>query len=247
MSWILTIDVPAEEVAPTADQLWTLGTNGIAEIDSPQGEGLVRLLAGFETEPEANQAQAEFGGSVAPVDPSVWAGPDATTVAVGGQSISIDAGQSFGHGEHPTTRLCLRALERHVTAGQRVLDVGCGSGVLALAAKALGAEAVTAIDIDPAAIEASHRNADANGLAIDVTSTTLDQVVGPFDLIVANMLAAELDPLAADIRRLASGLVIVSGSLTEQVDRWDVVFPGWVAVDDDTEGEWAGRTYRVAD
>lgn len=244
MAWILTIDIDAAQVDAVSDQLWTLGTNGIAELPSETG---ARLLAGFETEAEAEVAKAEFGGAVAPVDPSVWGAPAATTIEVGGRSLLIEAGQSFGHGAHPTTRLCLEALERHVTDSHTVLDVGCGSGVLSLAAQVLGASNVTAIDIDPAAIAATNENAQANDLTIDISATPVQQLAGSFDVVVVNMLVAELEPIADDVRRLGNGLLIVSGALIEQAGRWMAMFPDWVLVDEHIDGEWICRTYRTAE
>lgn len=244
MAWILTIDIDVTQVDTVSDQLWTFGTNGVAELPSETG---ACLLAGFETKEEAEVAQAEFGGTVAPVDPSVWGAPAATTIEVGGRSLIIEAGQSFGHGEHPTTRLCLEALERHVTDGQTVLDVGCGSGVLSLAARALGASNVTAIDIDPTAIAATNENARANDLSIDISVTPVQQLAGSFDVVVVNMLVAELEPIADDVRRLGNGLLIVSGALIEQAGRWMAMFPDWVPVDEHIDGEWICRTYCAAE
>ncbi len=246
MAWILTIDVVPEQIDTTSDLLWTLGTNGIAEVPSPGKPDQVRVLAGFETEVEAEAAQAQFGGSIAPVDPTAWEAPEATTLTIAGRTLTIKAGHSFGHGGHPTTRLCLQALERHLVSGQTVLDIGCGSGVLSLAAIALGASAVTAVDIDPAAISASEENARANGLTLDVSATPVDEINGSFDIIVINMLVAELEPLAADIQRAARGLIILSGALVEQVDRWSATFPEWDIVDEAVIGDWISRTYRTA-
>ena len=246
MAWILTIDVDPAQVSRLTDQLWALGTNGVAEVPRPDANG-PRLLAGFETEAEANNARSEVGGEVAPIDPTAWAAPEPTSLDVAGRVITIDAGHSFGHGAHPTTQLCLRALERHITAGCSVLDVGCGSGVLSIAARTLGAGRVQAIDIDPAAIEASQQNAERNGVEVDISATPIGDVSGRFDVVVANVLTAELFPLAADIRRMAGGLVILSGALVDQTHQWDDMFPGAVLVSDSVEGEWSGRVYRAAD
>ncbi len=245
MAWILTIDVAPEQVDTTSNHLWTLGTNGIAEVASPGGDDHTRVLAGFETEAEAETAKTELGGAVAPVDPTAWGAPATTTIDVGGRSLTIEAGHSFGHGAHPTTRLCLQALERHVAPGQTVLDVGCGSGVLSLAAKALGASAVTAIDIDPAAIAASAENAEANGIRLDISTAPVDQVNGLFDIVVVNMLVAELEPIAANVERVAGGLIILSGALIEQADRWSAMFPACSVIEETADGDWAGKVIQT--
>jgi len=242
VAWILTIDVAPDQVDAMSDHLWTLGTNGIAEV--PNGRE-ARLSAGFETEREAEIARVEYGGTIAPVDSNMWGTPEPSTIEVAGQTLIIDAGQSFGHGAHPTTQLCLAGLERHTIEGQTVLDIGCGSGVLSLAAAVLGASA-TAIDIDPVAIRAASENAESNGVTLDVSATPLDKITGPFDIIVVNMLVAEVEHLAADIRRLAGGLVILSGALVHQAERWTAMLPGWSVVDEQVSGEWVSRTYATA-
>lgn len=242
MAWILTIDIDADGVDAVSDQLWTLGTTGVAEVP---GEGATRLLAGFDTESAAEAAAAELGGSVAPVDPSSWAGPEVSTIEVAGRTLTIDAGQSFGHGAHPTTQLCLRALESHLVAGQTVLDVGCGSGVLSLAAMTLGASSATAIDIDPAAVEATQANAATNQLDVKVSSTPIEDVAGPFDVVVVNMLLADLEPIAPQVQRAAGRLIILSGALIEQAHRWSDMFPGCISIDERFDGDWAGRVIQI--
>lgn len=245
MAWILTIDVAPEQADSITDQLWTIGTNGVAELPNEGNKGPARLLAGFETEAEAETARFQLGGSVAPVDPTAWGTPPIADVEIAGHTLTIEAGHSFGHGKHPTTRLCLQLLERHLRPGQTVLDIGCGSGVLSLAAKALGAPEVTAIDIDPAAIAASGANAKANNLTIDVSCTPIAEIVGPFDVVVVNMLVVELEPIADHVVRCSGGLLIVSGALIDQASRWTALFPNLICVDQASDGEWAGRTYRL--
>jgi ribosomal protein L11 methyltransferase len=126
---------------------------------------------------------------------------------------------AFGTGLHPTTRLCLIALEsladRGRLRGARVLDVGCGSGILAIAAAKLGAASVVGIDVDPIAVEATLANAATNGLSgrISARLGSLPSGLPPFDVVSANLIASllvELAPaLAAELRR--HGTLVSSG------------------------------------
>jgi ribosomal protein L11 methyltransferase len=110
---------------------------------------------------------------------------------------------AFGTGLHPTTRLCLAGLERWADAGlvdaARVLDVGCGSGILAVAAGLLGAGSLRAVDTDPIAVEATRENAARNGVGVDVTAGSLPVAGGPWDLVLANLVASLLVALAPEL------------------------------------------------
>src|SRR5262249_30291216 len=119
-----------------------------------------------------------------------WCAPvDLTAV-----NITLDPGLAFGTGSHPTTRLCLRCGEREIRAGDSVLDFGCGSGILAIAASRLGAAPVVGTDIDAQALVASRANAERNGVAATFVSVEqLGDDSGPrFDVVVANILANPL-------------------------------------------------------
>jgi ribosomal protein L11 methyltransferase len=135
--------------------------------------------------------------------------------------IEIDPGMAFGTGQHPTTAMCLRALEEQLLKGADVLDLGCGSGILAIAAAKLGARKVLALDLDPNAVRAARENAVANGVAdvVGVREGTLDVEVGPFDVIVANISGLTLERLAADLARSLGpgGSLITSGFLDDAV------------------------------
>lgn len=134
--------------------------------------------------------------------------------------IEIDPGMAFGTGQHPTTALCLRALEDLIRPEMRVLDLGCGSGILAIAATKLGASSVVAVDIDPNAVRAARENAVANGVAhaVEVREGTLasDEV---FDLIVANISGLTLERLALTLAKSlrSGGILISSGFLDDAV------------------------------
>jgi ribosomal protein L11 methylase PrmA len=129
--------------------------------------------------------------------------------------LEIDPGGGFGTGMHPTTRLLLHELALRIGGGERVLDVGCGSGVLGLAALRLGAGRVVAADIDPVAVEATRRNAALNGFEqqVDATNAELEEIAGTFDVIVANIGWAALVDLASQLKSHLSptGWLAVSG------------------------------------
>ncbi len=145
--------------------------------------------------------------------------------------IEIDPGMAFGTGTHATTRLCLEALERifdgipplamNLTATRpEVLDVGTGSGVLAIAARKLGAGRIVAVDIDSEAVQVARDNLDNNRVTSDleVSTTSLALIEGTFSIVLANILAEDLIRMAPDLAShlLPGGLLILSGILTER-------------------------------
>ena len=148
------------------------------------------------------------------VVPSWHTPPDPAAI-----NIALDPGVAFGTGAHPTTRLCLRWLDATVTPDADVLDYGCGSGILAIAAMKLGAARACGIDIDPQAVQAAQHNAQQNG--VEITLATAEQdVSGPAQIVVANILANPLTVLAPLLARLTrpGGQIALSGILVEQAD-----------------------------
>lgn len=135
--------------------------------------------------------------------------------------IRLDPGLAFGTGTHATTALCLRWLDEHFESGKTVLDFGCGSGVLALAAAKLGAEQIDAIDIDPQALTATQNNAVLNGVASRVSTFSSEaQPDKSYPLILANILAGPLCQMAEHLcgRLQTGGDLVLSGILQDQVD-----------------------------
>ena len=149
--------------------------------------------------------------------PSWHAAPDADAV-----NLLLDPGLAFGTGTHPTTALCLEWLDGQALANQRVLDFGCGSGILAIAALLLGAESAVGTDIDVQALEASRDNAGRNGIAEHRLALYLPEALPevPADVLVANILAGPLVNLAPRLISLVrpGGLLALSGILAEQGD-----------------------------
>ncbi|MCK6503321.1 50S ribosomal protein L11 methyltransferase [Myxococcota bacterium] len=151
----------------------------------------------------------------------------------------IDPGMAFGTGEHPTTRACLRWTDRLAQAGGSCLDVGTGSGVVALLAARRGM-AARGIDIDADAVAASRENAARNGVVADFDDTPLQRVPGRFDLVVANIFAEVLVRLAPDLARRTGRWLVLAGILA---DRADAVLAamgaqGLVLQAREDEGEW---------
>ncbi len=135
--------------------------------------------------------------------------------------VELDPGMAFGTGTHPTTQMCLLALEDWVRPGARVLDLGTGSGILAIAAAKLGARRVLALDTDPQAVLVARENVSRNGVAdrVRVARGSLAQAIGRFDVVVVNILARVLIEMAEQglARRLArEGRLIVAGLLAGQ-------------------------------
>ena len=166
--------------------------------------------------------------------------------------LALDPGMAFGTGLHPTTRLCLAGIEAWADAGlipgASVLDVGCGSGILLIAAGLFGAAELVGVDTDPIAVEASAANAQRNRLKVQVRSGSLPSRSGPFDLVVANLIASLLVTLAGELhaelrpggRLLASGIFIDR----ESDVRTAFEMAGLRALSRTAEGEWVALEFQ---
>jgi len=271
----LVVTVPAVELELASDALWALGVVAVEERDPADAteDHLVELWTslGDDVDAVAHAAEgfpARWRWRLVDVDESVadswrqhalptwveadlvvcpaWVAidvPDDVTV------LRIEPGSTFGLGDHPTTVLSMRALRRAVFAGSTVLDVGCGSGVLAIAAARFGAARVDAIDIAPAAVPTTRENAVANQVdaLVHVSTTPLAEVDGTFDVVVANILAPTLVALADDLRRVLSpaGVLIVSGLLADRHAHVETALAPLHLVDRDTRDGWAALTLRA--
>jgi ribosomal protein L11 methyltransferase len=153
-----------------------------------------------------------------PITPTFWVVPSWHEPPAGAQWVlRLDPGLAFGTGTHPTTRMCLKWIAQHPPKGQRVLDYGCGSGILAIGAAMLGAASVDAVDIDPDAVTAAQANALAN--QVDLNLGLPEVAVGVYPLVVANILAAPLKVLAPLLcsHVETGGSLLLAGILERQI------------------------------
>jgi ribosomal protein L11 methyltransferase len=155
------------------------------------------------------------------------------------QIIRLDPGLAFGTGTHPTTRMCLRWIARHDLQGQRVLDYGCGSGILAIGAAKYGATRIDAVDIDEAAVESTRLNAQANEARLNAGLPELAQ--GEYQTVLANILATPLKVLAPLLRAhvATGGSLVLAGILERQAEELKAAYAPYAVLDvADSEDGW---------
>jgi ribosomal protein L11 methyltransferase len=258
-SFSVTAEVAAAEAEEASARLFEAGASGVEERDGSiapmpgaraPGPGRALLVAWFDDAEAARAAAAVIAGAeVGEVEGRDWGeawkeGLSAFSVGRlflrpswiraeaprGSAEVVLDPGMAFGTGTHPTTALCLSAVDVFLAGrpGATVFDVGTGSGLLAIAARKLGAGRVVASDNDPTALEVARENAARNGVEIEVTRADVGEVRGPFDLVVANILAntlVELAPaLAAQVAQ--GGALFLSGILAPQEEAVRAAYRG---------------------
>lgn len=158
--------------------------------------------------------------------------------------LSIDPGLAFGTGKHETTRLCLETLERYTEGGEQVLDVGCGSGILGIAAILLGAESAFGVDIDTTAVKTANENAVLNHVEKDfcaIDGDLVDKVQGKYDIIVANIVADAIIALSASVKAFMKpdSIYIVSGIIDARADDIrNAVRDGFAIMEEITMNGW---------
>jgi ribosomal protein L11 methyltransferase len=183
-------------------------------------------IARFDDQDWVRASQAQFEpiaiGERLLITPSWHA--DAPLPA-GAVRLMLDPGLAFGTGSHPTTRMCLGWIGRELRGGERVIDYGCGSGILAIAAALLGAGEVLATDIDPQALVSTRDNAQANGATVQVLGT--DAPLGSADIVLANILANPLKVLAPALAGLLrpGGRLVLAGLLERQIEEVSRCYP----------------------
>ncbi len=271
----LRLTVPSVDAEFASGELWATGATGISEVEV--GEDLVQLVAGYPSVDAAHEAAAEMDPSWKPVtvvvEGSEWMdlwrehfepfATDSFVVMPAWQPdaplpldadnllrLDIDPGRAFGSGAHPTTRLILDrlpdVLRAHTKA--RVLDVGCGSGILGIAAIALGASSAVGVDVDVEAIRVTRSNAQRNGVAdrLAVSHDPLYLVAGRFDVVLANILAPVLRELAPVLaaRTKTTGTLVLAGLIQEQVDGVLAALPEFRVVERRSSEPWVALVLR---
>jgi ribosomal protein L11 methyltransferase len=259
------VTVPVHEMELASDALWGLGVVAVEEraLDA----ATVELWTSLGDDAVDGDANLPWPSRFVEVDETVadtwrrfaepiWVETDLVVrpawvpfdAPVGVTVLHIEPGATFGMGDHPTTILSLRAARRLVTPGCSVLDVGCGSGVLAIGAVVFGAGHAVGVDIAPAAVPTTLDNATANGVAdrIEASTTDLAEVEGTYDIVLANILAPTLVALSVDLTRVVAdgGALVISGILsTAHAHVLEALRPMHVVATDEMNG-WVALTLR---
>lgn len=268
------VAVPAADAELASSILWDAGATGIEERDATtldKNEGAdVTLVAHFATDDEANEAMAALAPRNARIEHIVgdewkerwkeffkptrigrhivvrpsW---EPFEPGEGDVVITLDPGQAFGTGTHESTRLVLSRVDALVRGHERVLDVGCGSGILSIGALLLGAAEADAIDVDPIAVQVTEENAAANGVSdrLRASTTAVEDVTGTYELVLANIQSTILIPMApALIARLKpGGHLVLSGLLAPESAEIRAAFGALSFVEETTDGEWIALVF----
>ena len=240
MSWVVRVVVDEAALDSTMTAAVMADSTGCAEVTDPATPELTTLVIGFDTETEADRfADGHPGAAVEPVDSSLWAQAETTTLTHSSGPIELEVGTAFGHGGHPTTQLALNAIvDLGDGEGRTLLDVGCGTGVLSIAAARQGF-IVSGCDIDPEAVAIASRNADRNGVSDHVSFVCAPptQLATPgwlmrsagFDVVVVNTLVGVHETEGAAVTALAgeAAPIVVTGLQgQDQLDRAVAAYEG---------------------
>lgn len=275
----VTVRVRSEQLELAQLRLWELGATGLEERDQTtlvrdaESGGAV-VIAAFADEASAQYAlremRSEYEADILYVPRVDWAtewrrGFGAQRIGKrlllhpswepavskpGDVVLTIDPENAFGSGDHETTRLVLQVLDERVAGGERVLDVGCGSGVLSIAALRLGAASSFATDIDEDAVIVTARNAELNGVEPSIRASTqpLAEVEGVFDIVLANIETRVLVQMPEELQaRLApDGLLVLSGILRPECDELLAAYAPMKLDQLLEEGQWCACVLRHA-
>jgi ribosomal protein L11 methyltransferase len=219
-----------------------------AQLLAPQDFFAGCRLLGIQAVPDQDWVrltQSQF--EPVQVTPSFWIVPTwHEPPAQAREVIRLDPGLAFGTGTHPTTRMCLRWIAAHPPRGERVLDYGCGSGILAIGAAKFGAASVDAVDIDEAAVRATEDNARANG--VQLSAGLPDRAAGRYQLVLANILATPLKILAPLLcaHVAPGGHLVLAGILARQAEELQAAYAPHAALQvSDEEDGWILMTARA--
>jgi ribosomal protein L11 methyltransferase len=246
----VAVEVRAERAEEARATMLELFPEGFEEVERTDG---VELAAYTTAAGEERLWQVFGGASGSDVEPDwdvrwrafhqpvrvgpLWVGPPWEEPDAGATAVVVDPGRAFGTGAHPTTRLCLELL-LEADRGS-LLDVGCGSGVLSIAAALVGFGPVLAVDVEQASVEATRENAVANGVDLEVRRVAADETLPPAGIAVANISLEAVLQLPA---RVATPLLVTSGYLAPERP----ALSGWERVDRRESGGWAADLHRRA-
>lgn len=269
------VPVGADDADLASSILWDCGATGIEERDATtldQSRGAdVTLVAHFDADEDAREAVEaladRWSARVEHIEGDAWkerwkefwkparvgerfvVRPSWEPFEPGPRDvvITLDPGQAFGTGTHETTRLVLMELEGRVRGGERVLDVGCGTGILAIGALLLGARDALAVDVDPIAVEVARENAEVNGVGdrVEASVTPVEQIEGTFPLVLANIQNAILVPMASALMAKVApgGALVLSGLLAPEEDEIRAAFGALRFAGKRAENDWIALAF----
>lgn len=254
MPWLaLTLQLDAGAAEAFSEALLEAGAQSVSLENIEAGTQALAALLRLESDPQSMVLDAARAAAIAPpafstarvededwvrasqaqfapieIGTRLWIGPSWCKPPASRTAVHLDPGLAFGTGSHPTTKLALDFLEKSIHGGESVLDYGCGSGILAIAAAKLGAARIDAVDLDPQALETTAANARANRVAV---RAALPGAAAPacYDIVVANILAQPLIMLAPLLaaRSAPRGRIALSGILDAQAAEVAAAYAPW--------------------